>query len=151
MNASAGKPSCRTAAAESPPPTTVSPLTALIASASARVPAANAGNSNTPAGPFQNTVFASASFCANSARVCRAHVQALPVGRELADRDHPVVGVRREPVGGHQVHRQHDLHPAPLRLGQHLGDLRDLVRLEQRLAHLVALGGQERVGHAAAR
>ena len=29
------------------------------------------------------------------------------------------------------------------------GDLRDLVRFEQRLAHLVALRGQERVGHAA--
>ena len=40
-----------------------------MASATARVPAANAGNSNTPGGPFQNTVFASASFAANSSLV----------------------------------------------------------------------------------
>ena len=62
-------PSARTAAAESPPPTTVSPSTAATASAIALVPAANAGNSNTPSGPFQNTVLASASFSANRARV----------------------------------------------------------------------------------
>ena len=62
-------PRARTAAAESPPPTTVSPSTAATASASARVPAAKAGNSNTPSGPFQNTVLASASFSANKARV----------------------------------------------------------------------------------
>ena len=55
-------------AAESPPPTTVSPSTLVSASATARVPAANAGNSNTPIGPFQNTVRASASFDANSSR-----------------------------------------------------------------------------------
>jgi hypothetical protein len=60
---------CRTAAAESPPPTTVSPATWLIASATVIVPAANAGNSNTPGGPFQNTVFAPASFAANSSLV----------------------------------------------------------------------------------
>src|SRR6266568_2215200 len=69
VNAPVGKLRCRTAAAESPPPTTVSPVTWLIASATASVPAANAGNSNTPGGPFQNTVFASASLAANSSRV----------------------------------------------------------------------------------
>jgi hypothetical protein len=37
------------------------------ASATARVPAENASNSNTPIGPFQNTVFAPAIFSANSA------------------------------------------------------------------------------------
>src|SRR6266566_2354788 len=63
------KPSRRTAAAESPPPITVSPCTALTASATALVPAANAGNSKTPTGPFQKTVFASASFEANSSLV----------------------------------------------------------------------------------
>ena len=61
-------PNDRTAAAESPPPTTVSPSTLVSASATARVPAAKAGNSNTPIGPFQNTVFASASFDANRSR-----------------------------------------------------------------------------------
>src|SRR5580704_7954501 len=69
-NAASSRPSARIAAAESPPPTTVSPFTPATASATARVPAAKAGNSNTPTGPFQNTVLASASFSANSARVC---------------------------------------------------------------------------------
>src|SRR3984885_15270103 len=68
-NAPSSRPRARIAAAESPPPTTVSPSTRAIASATARVPAAKAGNSNTPSGPFQNTVLASASFSANSARV----------------------------------------------------------------------------------
>ena len=54
-------PSARTAAAESPPPTTVKPSTLVIASATPRVPAANGASSNTPIGPFQNTVFAPAS------------------------------------------------------------------------------------------
>lgn len=56
-----GMPSARTAAAESPPPTTLKaplPVAAAIASATPLVPAANAGNSNTPIGPFQKTVSA---------------------------------------------------------------------------------------------
>src|SRR5579859_3494923 len=69
LNALSGNSSCLTAAAESPPPTTVSPVTWLIASATAWVPAANAGNSNTPTGPFQKTVLASASLRANNSRV----------------------------------------------------------------------------------
>src|SRR2546422_730562 len=50
-----------TAAAESPPPTTVvAPrrVASTIATATARVPASNGGCSNTPIGPFQTTVFA---------------------------------------------------------------------------------------------
>src|SRR5262249_11141530 len=50
-----------TAAAESPPPTTVvAPrfVAFAIASATARVPAANAGDSNTPIGPFHTIVIA---------------------------------------------------------------------------------------------
>src|SRR5215469_11141830 len=69
LKPSSGSPSRRTAAAESPPPTTVRPGSALIARATALVPAANAGNSKTPTGPFQNTVAASASLPANSSRV----------------------------------------------------------------------------------
>src|SRR4051794_9441180 len=68
-NPSSGRPSLRTAAAESPPPTTVNASDAISASATARVPPANASNSNTPMGPFQNTVLASASREANSSRV----------------------------------------------------------------------------------
>src|SRR5581483_6275917 len=69
LNLSSPMPSARTAAAESPPPTTVSPFTAATASATARVPAENGGTSNTPAGPFQNTVRASASLARNNSRV----------------------------------------------------------------------------------
>src|SRR3989449_5467812 len=49
----------RTAAAESPPPTTVvAPRlpASISASATARVPPSKGGVSNTPTGPFQNTV-----------------------------------------------------------------------------------------------
>ena len=48
------------AAIESPPPMIVVPATAATARATALVPAANASISNTPIGPFQTTVFASA-------------------------------------------------------------------------------------------
>ena len=74
-NPSSGRPSARTAAAESPPPTTLnpavpSPLPAVVSTmawATPRVPSANGASSNTPIGPFQNTVFALASTCANAA------------------------------------------------------------------------------------
>ena len=44
------------ALALSPPPTTVTPGHSAIAAATASVPLANFGNSNTPMGPFQITV-----------------------------------------------------------------------------------------------
>ena len=57
------RPRVRTDAAESPPPTTVkepfSFVAAIMASATALVPSAKFGNSNTPIGPFQNTVLES--------------------------------------------------------------------------------------------
>ena len=53
---SSAKPRARTAAAESPPPTTDRPLTLLRAAATAFVPWEKASNSKTPIGPFQNTV-----------------------------------------------------------------------------------------------
>src|SRR5690606_11406822 len=58
---SSPSPSDRTAAAESPPPTTLNaplPVASMIASATPFVPAAKFSNSNTPIGPFQTTVFA---------------------------------------------------------------------------------------------
>ena len=51
-------PSSRTAAAESPPPTTLRPSTSVSAWATAAVPLASSGTSNTPIRPFQTTVFA---------------------------------------------------------------------------------------------
>src|SRR3989442_953756 len=61
-----------TAAAESPPPTTlVAPrrVASTIATATARVPASNGGCSNTPIGPFQTTVFARSRRARESRRV----------------------------------------------------------------------------------
>ena len=42
-------------------------MASTIACATPRVPSANGASSNTPIGPFQNTVFAPASTCANAA------------------------------------------------------------------------------------
>ena len=52
-------PNWASAAAESPPPTTVTASDSATASATVRVPAANGSSSNAPIGPFQNTVPAS--------------------------------------------------------------------------------------------
>src|SRR5262245_3193152 len=51
-------PKRRTAAALSPPPTTVNPRHAATAFATARVPAANGATSNTPMGPFHSSIAA---------------------------------------------------------------------------------------------
>ena len=65
-NWSSAKPSWRTAAAESPPPTTLSPSTSVNACATALVPPANASISKTPIGPFQKTVLAAAISAAKT-------------------------------------------------------------------------------------
>src|SRR6185369_11786963 len=67
LNDPASRPSRRTAAAESPPPTTLKPGQAATASATPFVPAANGATSNTPIGPFQKTVCASARTAENAA------------------------------------------------------------------------------------
>ncbi len=64
-------PSARTAAALSPPPTTVRAvpgplLREAMASATPRVPSAYGAISNTPIGPFQNTVRAPSSAAVNA-------------------------------------------------------------------------------------
>src|SRR6202040_1546367 len=51
---SSDRPSARTAAAESPPPTTEKASEPISACATAFVPPEKASNSNTPIGPFQN-------------------------------------------------------------------------------------------------
>ena len=55
------------AAAESPPPTTVNAFVSAIACATVRVPAAKRSSSNIPIGPFQNTVRASMITSLNAA------------------------------------------------------------------------------------
>ena len=121
-----------------------------IASATARVPAANAGNSNTPTGPFQNTVLASASFSANRARVCG------PASTPSRSAGKSVTGTTECSASGAKCVAATRLtgstSSTPRRFGLfHDGlDRGDLVGLEHRVTHLVALGGQERVAHAAA-
>src|SRR5918992_1325984 len=63
------KPSLRMAATLSPPPTTVNASAPATAWATPRVPRANGSSSNTPIGPFQNTVLASARTRVNSSTV----------------------------------------------------------------------------------
>ena len=62
------------------------------------MPAANAGNSNTPTGPFQNTVFASASFAANRARVAGPMSRHSRSAGNAPAGDDLVLGVGGEPV-----------------------------------------------------
>ena len=63
------RPNFLTAAAESPPPTTlVHAALSAMAWPTARVPAAKASISNTPMGPFQKTVLAPASSRAYSSQ-----------------------------------------------------------------------------------
>ncbi len=121
-----------------------------MAWATASVPAAKAGNSNTPTGPFQNTVAASASLAANSSRVAGPMSTPSRSAGNAVTSNTSVLGIGGELGRADQVDRQHDLHAALGRVGQHLPDLADLVRLQQRPAHLVALRGQEGVGHPAA-
>src|SRR5260370_15570057 len=59
-------PAACTAAALSPPPTTVNAGESAIAWATPNVPAAKGAFSNRPMGPFQKMVFAPANRCANA-------------------------------------------------------------------------------------
>ena len=52
--------------------------------------------------------------------------------------------------GYHQVDGEDEFYPAPFGLRHDLPDGGNLIRLEHRVTDLVPLGGQERVGHAAA-
>src|SRR5699024_10389888 len=81
-NCSSDRPSTRTAAAESPPPTTLNAVESAMAAAVCRVPAANGVISNTPIGPFQNTVRAVASVSENVRTLSgpmSSPIQSLPI------------------------------------------------------------------------
>ena len=66
---SPSSPSCRSARAESAPPTTEYASERATASATAFVPSANRGHSKTPIGPFQKIVLARAISAAKASRV----------------------------------------------------------------------------------
>src|SRR5450756_664169 len=80
----------------------------------------------------------------------RTDVQAHPAVRDRVSRHDVVRRVRRERIRHHDVGRQHDLDAGLLGLREVALDRLDLVCLEQRRAHAVALRGEEREGHAAA-
>ena len=72
------------AAALSPPPTTVNAFVSAIACATVRVPASKRGSSNMPIGPFQNTVRASMITSLNAAAVPGPMSKPLaPSGRRM--------------------------------------------------------------------
>ncbi len=143
------------AAAESPPPTTPSPLTFVSASATVFVPAANGASSNTPIGPFQNTVVELAMSSANRAAVSGPMSRPSPsspnsVSSMASMRATVCGGVRREGACDDHVGRQHQLDSAVRGLGDVAARLGDTVRVEQALADRVALRLEEGEQHAAA-
>ena len=147
------RPCCVIAATESPPPTTtVAPASARSARnpAIALVPWANEGISNTPSGPFQNTVRTSASASTSMSWLCLAEVDDVPARRDLLGRDRLVLGAARDLLGDDDVDGQDD--PDALLLGGREDRARvlDPVGLGEALADRLALGEQERVGHPAA-
>ena len=149
-NADSSKPSLRTAAAESPPPTTESPSTSVSAWATARVPAAKASNSKTPIGPFQNTVRASASAAAN-ALADSGPMSSPSWSAGMASAGTTEVGASAVNSGATTMSvGQQQLHPGLLGPAEVLPAHLDLVLLQQALAHLVALGLEEGEHHAAA-
>jgi hypothetical protein len=149
---SRARPNCSTAAALSPPPTTVKARASATAWATVLVPASKRGSSNTPMGPFQKMVWASAMRSPNSAAVPGPMSRPIqPSGMVVCSwrTSPPASGLPISPPGpeGGDVGGQVDLavgrsSSCPARV--------DHVGLEQRVADGVALGGEEREAHAAA-
>ena len=141
---SSSRPNWASAAALSPPPTTVKPLVSAIAWATVRVPAANRSSSNMPIGPFQKTVRASMMTSPNAGRRAGTDVEALrAVGQAHAERGDVAAGVEADDVlrEGGSV-----LPPDSESLEQLAAGL-DLVGLAQRVADRVPLRGEEREAH----
>ena len=115
------RPCCLIAATESPPPTTTGRRARRGRRGSGRSPACRArsvGISNTPSGPFQRTVFASAERLLDQLEALLADVDDVPARRELLGRDGLVLGAAGDLLGDHDVGRQQDLHalaPRPRR------------------------------------
>ena len=140
------------AATESPPPTTtVAPCSARSASirATAFVPCANDGISNTPSGPFQKTVFDVGERLDHQVLARLPEVDDVPRRRDLLGRERLVLGAAGDFLGHDDVDRQDD--PDALLLGGRQDPPRivDPVGLGEALADRLALRQQERVGHPA--
>ena len=144
-------PACATAAALSPPPTTVKPELRPSRWRRRIVPAANGGFSKRPIGPFQKIVFAVATCAVKSATVFGPMSSAIvPVGNR-ADVDRGArVGVERSARRPRRRGRS-NVHLLLARL------LEDRARERRacpssiaRRLHVDALRGEERVRHRAA-
>ncbi len=143
-------PSVRTAAAESPPPTTVRPSTAVSAWATAFVPAANGAISKTPIGPFQKTVRASASLLAKSSAV-RGPMSRPIRSAGIASAATTVASASAaKRVAATTSTGSTSSTPRSRSRADQLAHRVQLVGLQQRRPHPVPLGRQEGVRHAAA-
>ena len=146
-NAFSSRPSARTAAAESPPPTTDSPSTAATASATPGCRPRTARPRTRPSGRSRTPSARPASAAANAATVsgrCRGP-SARPGSRRprtVSVSASSLISARHDDVG-----RQHDLVAV---LGEEPLAVVDLVVLEQRVADLVALRLEEGEAHPAA-
>ena len=143
------------AAAESPPPTTVTPRASATASAIARVPVANGGISKAPMGPFHKR-----SRIGDLGRVApgcgRTDVQAHPAGGDIDAVEHPALGAGVESLGYHEVARQHQLGVGVAGgrrggafdgEGEGLPGVVDVLPATERISDLVALGSEKREAH----
>ena len=131
------RPCWLTAATESPPPTTtVAPRSARSARkrAIAFVPWANDGISKTPSGPFQNTVWTSASASSISVLAGLAEVDDVPRGRDLLGRERLVLRAAGDLLGHDDVDRQDDPDAVASAAAQDPAGVLDAVGLGQALA-----------------
>ena len=140
---SSSSPNWASAAAESPPPTTVNAFVSAIAWATVRVPAANRSSSNMPIGPFQKTVRASMITSLNAAAVPG------PMSKPFAPSGRRVPNVAKLPSASTPTMSSGRwiVLPAGRAARRHVSTWS---RLEQRVADRVALRGEEREAHRAA-
>ena len=155
-NAFSSKPRMRTAAAESPPPTTVKAV--AVERAPGRrpwCPRRSRGARRRPSGRSRRR-WRRRRASRRTARAVSGPMSRPSLSAGMASAA-TVIGVGRglglqvrELARDQDVDREHELHAVLLGALQVLLDGRDLVLLEQRDADLVALGLEEGVGHAAA-
>ena len=147
------RPCCSTAATESPPPTTtVAPASARSARnrATALVPWANDGISKTPSGPFQKTVFDVGERLDHEVLAVLADVDDVPRGRDLLGRSVLYSVPRVTSLATTTSTGRTTRTPFFAAADEDPPRVLDAVGLGEALADRLALGEQERVGHAAA-
>ena len=143
--------SSSSAATESPPPTTVKARESATALATVRVPAAKRSSSNTPIGPFQNTVPAPATASAKAPAVSG------PMSTPRHPRGTSVPIIFTSPLPALCCPTEPPGPRATMSVGSRIrsaglleepGAAVDAARIEQRGADGVAPGGQEGERHA---